>query len=83
MSKHSSRGAAWQAIRLACLERDGYVCAYCGREANEADHVIPVAAGGKDELSNLVASCKPCNGRKSDRMIVRLDWVNRSWLSHV
>lgn len=74
-------GPGWQALRLACLERDGYVCAYCGNEANEADHVIPVAAGGKDELSNLVAACKQCNGTKSDRLAVRMNYVNTRWLS--
>jgi hypothetical protein len=29
------------------------------------DHVIPVALGGPDDPSNLVAACKDCNGGKS------------------
>lgn len=83
MSKQSSRGAWWDALRLQVLERDGYVCAYCGGEATEADHIIPKDAGGKDELGNLVAACKPCNSRKGNRLIARMTWFNRSWLSRV
>lgn len=80
MAVGSRRGPAWQKIRLAVLERDHYICAYCGNEANEADHITPVNAGGKDEMSNLVAACKPCNGRKQDRIMARNNWVNRNWL---
>lgn len=80
MSKYSSRGPSWEALRKACLERDGYVCAHCGREATEADHVIPKAQGGRDELSNLVASCKPCNARRQDRLLVRESGFNPNWL---
>ncbi|WP_350348023.1 HNH endonuclease [Agromyces sp. G08B096] len=83
MSQHSSRGAAWDALRLQVLERDQHICAYCGGEATEADHIIPKEAGGKDELLNLVASCKPCNSRKGNRLGARITWFNRRWLSQV
>jgi len=80
MSQHSSRGPRWDAVRLACLQRDGYVCAHCGGEANEADHVLPASMGGRDVLENLVASCKPCNGRRQDKLLVRISFVNPRWL---
>lgn len=80
MAKNSSRGTKWQAVRLRCLERDAYTCAYCGREANTADHIIPKNAGGKDELGNLVAACLKCNGRKSDKPLIRLNYINQKWL---
>lgn len=32
------------------------------------DHVIPVARGGGDEETNLVASCAECNGRKHSKI---------------
>ena len=80
MSKQSSRGPAWEALRKACLERDGYICAYCGAEANEADHVIPKNQGGRDLLENLVAACKRCNGAKQDRVLVRISGFNPRWL---
>lgn len=50
------------------LERDGYKCVYCGAaEALALDHVMPQSRGGSDEPENLVAACKSCNSRKSDR----------------
>jgi 5-methylcytosine-specific restriction endonuclease McrA len=39
-------------------------CYYCGsdfRETPHIDHVIPLAGGGKHELSNLCTSCDACN----------------------
>ncbi|MCD5345060.1 HNH endonuclease [Agromyces sp. S2-1-8] len=83
MSKQSSRGAAWDALRLEVLERDEYVCQYCGGEATEADHIIPKDAGGRDELDNLLAACKPCNSSKSNKIGGRINWFNRRWLAHL
>lgn len=80
MSKHSSRGSAWEGLRRAVLERDAYICVYCGAEANEADHVIPKAQGGRDLLENLVAACKRCNGKKQDRVLLRNSGYNPRWL---
>jgi 5-methylcytosine-specific restriction endonuclease McrA len=54
----------WKDQRLRVLKRDGYICAYCGQEANQVDHVIPRARGGGHDLDNLVACCKPCNSKK-------------------
>lgn len=50
-------------------------CAYCGKELHPLrdfciDHVTPKCAGGTDDMSNLVAACRPCNNTKgstSDR----------------
>ncbi|MGG7466036.1 HNH endonuclease [Plantibacter sp. YIM 135347] len=83
MSKLSSRGAAWDKLRLRVLERDGYICAYCGNEATTADHVLPKEKGGRDEMSNLLAACLTCNGRKSNRMQVRMSWFNPAWLDRL
>lgn len=80
MSGHTSRGKAWNELRLQVLNRDGWRCVYCAREANEADHVVAKANGGQDELSNLVAACRTCNGTKADRTTVRLNYVNTRWL---
>lgn len=77
------RTKRWYDMRRRVLERDGHTCAYCGNEATEADHIIPRAAGGKDEMSNLVAACKPCNGLKSDKLMPRVNWFNRRWLTQL
>ena len=42
----------------------------CGRRATSADHLVAVANGGSNALSNLVPACEPCN--KSRR-------ANRAW----
>jgi 5-methylcytosine-specific restriction endonuclease McrA len=54
--------------------KDGYRCVYCGRDmladfdswmSIELDHIVPVSAGGGDELENRVTSCHVCNRFKS------------------
>jgi 5-methylcytosine-specific restriction endonuclease McrA len=48
--------------------RDGPTCAKCGTTDNlTVDHIVPLARGGSDELSNLQLLCKPCNSSKRDR----------------
>jgi hypothetical protein len=66
-------------LRIAVLERDGYRCVYCGATAAEArlevDHVIPRAGGGRDEATNLVTACRPCNNGKRDSGLRLPAWV--------
>ena len=53
------------------LIRDKFACQYCGcklsMKSGTKDHVLPSSRGGSDNLSNLVAACKSCNNKKSDR----------------
>jgi hypothetical protein len=55
--------------RYEVLKRDNHTCRYCGGTAPDAvltvDHVTPVALGGSDDPSNLVAACRDCNYGKS------------------
>lgn len=55
-------------MRFEILNRDGFQCRYCGKRAQESelhvDHVVPVALGGDDTPSNLVAACVDCNAGK-------------------
>ncbi len=61
----------WDAMRKAVFARDDFTCLYCGvRGARlECDHVVPVAAGGPTEISNLVTSCRPCNRAKGTKSL--------------
>jgi uncharacterized membrane protein YqaE (UPF0057 family) len=58
-----------QTIRQAVLDRDDYICRYCGRRSQtmEVDHVVPVAEGGESTLENLVTACRECNRSKGGR----------------
>jgi hypothetical protein len=53
--------------RYEVMRRDNYQCRYCRSTDNPltVDHVTPVALGGSDDPSNLVAACKDCNAGKA------------------
>lgn len=53
--------------RRAVFLRDDHTCQYCGRRAENIDHVIPRSKGGPHVWENVVASCRHCNGRKENR----------------
>lgn len=53
------------------FRRDRHLCAYCGQKFRESeltkDHIYPVSRGGEDTFTNLISSCKVCNGRKDNK----------------
>lgn len=50
------------------LERDGYVCVWCGGVATTADHIVPRSLGGACwDPANLAAACHPCNVNRQAR----------------
>jgi 5-methylcytosine-specific restriction endonuclease McrA len=57
--------------RINVFQRDKFQCQYCGHKFVASDltfeHVIPRHRGGKTVWENIVASCRPCNGRKAHR----------------
>ena len=45
-------------------------CAYCGfAERLTVDHVLPLTAGGLDEVDNIAPACVSCNSGKKDRQV--------------
>jgi 5-methylcytosine-specific restriction endonuclease McrA len=56
------------AVRKYVFERDSYHCQSCGQTHGEADltidHIIALAAGGSNDLSNLQTLCCRCNQQK-------------------
>lgn len=42
----------------------GNMCYICGVNAQQTDHVIPLAKGGTNWPANLKPICQPCNARK-------------------
>jgi 5-methylcytosine-specific restriction endonuclease McrA len=59
----------WTAIRVKILERDNYICGYCGKKARTVDHIHPKSKGGTEDESNLIACCKSCNQIKNNRSL--------------
>jgi HNH endonuclease len=69
-----ARIAIKQSVRFEVFKRDSFTCQYCGLKAPEecvleVDHITPVAAGGGNDILNLVSCCRDCNAGKSDRML--------------
>ena len=56
-------------FRTKILQRDGWVCFYCGQDADQVDHVIPISKAPELVVSpdNAVACCKRCNTRKGNK----------------
>lgn len=67
--------------RKAVLNRDGYVCAYCGEKKSlrdmTMDHIVPRSKGGLNTWKNVVACCFPCNQRKGNISLEELGWQLR------
>lgn len=57
--------------RINVYTRDKFTCQYCRKRFTigqlSYDHVIPRAAGGRTEWTNIVTACKPCNNKKAHR----------------
>jgi 5-methylcytosine-specific restriction enzyme A len=59
-------GSREQARARHVLDQADTVCALCGYPgATEVDHIVPLAWGGADDLSNLQAAHKTCHAEKS------------------
>jgi 5-methylcytosine-specific restriction endonuclease McrA len=56
--------------RRSILLRDRYRCQYCGEafppDELTFDHLVPHAAGGKTEWTNILTACLRCNALKAD-----------------
>ncbi|MDH3209359.1 MAG: HNH endonuclease, partial [Burkholderiaceae bacterium] len=54
------------------FSRDRLVCAYCGGrfqvDSLTREHIVPTSRGGLDSWMNCITACRPCNGRKGNRL---------------
>lgn len=56
-------------LRSFIFSRSNGKCVYCGAPAQEIDHVVARAKGGTNSVHNLVASCRVCNKKKSNKTL--------------
>lgn len=56
-------------LREYLLEKWERSCAYCGAKEIplQVEHIVPVARGGSNRVSNLALACEPCNQAKGTR----------------
>lgn len=59
--------AEWQALKSYYMDQ----CLCCGDvpDVLECDHVVPLAKGGSDDISNCQPLCRSCNATKNARTI--------------
>jgi 5-methylcytosine-specific restriction endonuclease McrA len=69
VSKDPRDSRAWRALRKQILARDGYVCTYCGQDADTVDHVLSIKHHPELAMNpeNLRSACKRCNSMKGSR----------------
>ena len=71
-SKKYQRSLMTDSLRYDVMKRDNFRCKLCGLSADDGavlhvDHIVPVAKGGKTEMSNLRTLCDRCNLGKRDK----------------
>lgn len=66
-----------KSVRKYVFQRDKYQCQSCGKSDREAklniDHIIPLATGGSNDISNLQTLCRTCNQKKKHHFDPRFD----------
>ncbi len=65
------RAALSKKTRFDLFKRDVFTCQYCGAHPPgvllHVDHIVAVAAGGSNDIDNLVTACEACNQGKGAR----------------
>lgn len=68
LSTRAGRQSIPRKLRHQVFQRDGYRCRECGATNKQTrlhvDHIVPVARGGTNDLSNLQTLCEECNKAK-------------------
>lgn len=74
--KKKLRNEITHKLRFEILERDQHRCKRCGASPKTdptvelvIDHIVPLSAGGTNDLTNLETLCHSCNEGKKDTVI--------------
>lgn len=66
---HFYRTKHWQSLRHEVLDRDHYICQYCGRpNSKTVDHIVPIEYDQSliSDDNNLATTCRACHRVKTD-----------------
>jgi hypothetical protein len=74
---------AYRYIRLKVLERDSYVCYWCGEPGDTMDHVIPWSKGGRTTMENCICACEECNGQRGNMLAERFALLRNVTPPHI
>jgi 5-methylcytosine-specific restriction endonuclease McrA len=60
------------------------ICVSCGKHLHgrdwTIDHIVPPGNGEPNhDISNLQSMCNRCNGKKQDKTLSRITWLNDRW----
>ena len=66
--------------RRRILDRDDWVCQYCGAFGEFVDHIIPASHRWISRDDNLCAVCAKCNGRAGSRIFRSFEEKKRTIL---
>jgi 5-methylcytosine-specific restriction endonuclease McrA len=81
-AREANAEGAWSAADFAAiLAKQDNACFYCSDDITKrhhADHYIPLARGGSNWPSNIVAACADCNHRKGDKLPEEFNRARRS-----
>jgi hypothetical protein len=72
-------------LRRTVATRAYDCCEYClsqadfGTQRFSVEHIVPVSAGGSNDLDNLALACQGCNAYKSDRLLA-MDPVDKTYV---
>jgi 5-methylcytosine-specific restriction enzyme A len=74
MPEKSPRISFPKEVREYVFQRDNHQCQSCGRSSKlTIDHIIPLAKGGSNDISNLQTLCTSCNSQKKHYFDPRFD----------
>lgn len=65
-----ANGKLSQAEKFEMVAKFGYACMCCGKtESITFDHIVPISAGGLDQINNIQLLCVSCNSSKGSKVI--------------
>lgn len=74
-------------LRSEVIKKNSGRCVYCSKALTtshgfpnsfHADHVLPVALGGTDDIANLVPACSSCNSKKNAKTVQQFSEAMRA-----